>query len=251
MLNRSIHKKEFRLRILLTNKCNENCHNCLNDFQAKGTDFIDPKLVYRALTDYFVFSYLYDFKPIVSFSGGEPGLHPKFPEIMHFAQKLPIKIQLNTNGLVDKRAWVNYKVDIRYHVGENLQSTKHSTGTAVLVITDAMSLENIIGYLKPFYLAGMKIKTFVDFFGSVELKNEYPILLKKLNKCFPTIGRFTGIQENRGPGCDNCTKECITLKALWVYPNGKCSPCPQKSGKKYSRKQLLNAYNFHKVEVYK
>lgn len=250
IIDKFIHKDEFRLRILLTNECNKNCHNCLNDFQDKGTDYIDPELVYRAINDYHLFSYLKEFKPIVSFSGGEPGLHPDFPEIMDYARQMSVNVQLNTNGLVDHRTWPdtgdNTDIDIRYHIGSGLDSVKHSGQTAVFIITDEMTMPYIVNYLMPFYKAGMKIKTFVDFFGTDKLKTYYyPRILKELNYFFPVSGRFTGIQENRGSGCAGCKKTCVTLKALWLFPNGKCSPCPQKPGKRYSRNQMDAAYNHH------
>lgn len=35
------------------------------------------------------------------------------------------------------------------------------------------------------------------------------------------------IPHNRGKLCEGCTKDCVTLKALWTFPDNTCSPCPQ------------------------
>jgi hypothetical protein len=44
----------------------------------------------------------------------------------------------------------------------------------------------------------------------------------------PLSFRFIGVQENRGIGCSNCDRYCVTLKGAWVFPTGGVSHCPQK-----------------------
>lgn len=247
MIDKQIHGDEFRLRILLTNECNKNCLNCLNDFQYKGRDYINFDLVRKILSDYNSLSYFAGVRPIVSFSGGEPGLHPSFSKIINFARHFTdFKIQVNTNGKIDDLDWDSKGIDIRYHIGHGLHNKVVPGQTAVFILTNDQNL-NYAQLIKPYYLAGMKIKTFVDYYSPKNYKEKvYPVLLGMLQKDMPGIsGRFTGIQENRGLGCDGCEKDCVTLKALWVFPNGKCSPCPQRIGENYSGNEMIKAYNFH------
>lgn len=249
LIDKQIHGDEFRLRILLTNDCNLKCNNCLNDFQKKGHDFIDIDIVKKVLSDYNTFCWFVGINnPVVSFSGGEPGLHPMFPEIMDYVKKFEdFKIQLNTNGEVDKRSWNSDRVDIRYHIGSGFDNNITKDQTAVIIIKEDYEVNTtLIPFLYPFYKGGMKIKSFVDYYSEPFFKkSEYPRILKELNKTIPVSGRFTGVQENRGKGCDDCKKNCVTLKALWVFPNGKCSPCPQSDGVEYTEKEILKAYKFH------
>ncbi len=65
--------------------------------------------------------------------------------------------------------------------------------------------------------------------------------------------RYTGIQQNRGIGCTGCTNKCITLKALWLFPNGRTSTCPQLEAHAFPkaktrqdiRDHIDMAYKFH------
>ena len=74
------------------------------------------------------------------------------------------------------------------------------------------------------------IKLFVDVFANGKEKQEIEASILKVienNPDFTIKTRFVGVQENRGKLCEGCEKKCITLKALWVFPNGTVSPCPQ------------------------
>jgi len=74
-----IHRDEFRLRILLTNDCNKDCHFCLNDFQPKGKTYVHAFDVIDCIRAYGQFMKSIKEKSIVTFAGGEPGLHHKNP----------------------------------------------------------------------------------------------------------------------------------------------------------------------------
>lgn len=251
IIDKKIHEDEFRLRILLTNECDRNCSYCLNDFQNKGKDFVDYWLVRSVIDDYCCFCFLNDLKPIISFSGGEPGLYPSLDKLLSFANDYKFhphfaRVQLNTNGLVDTIDCDLSDVDVRYHVGPGLRNTIKRFQKAVYVIQEGETSKSIINFLKPFHDQQMKIKTFVDMNASHYFKTVvYPKILTNINEHFPASGRFTGIQENRGVGCDGCKKDCVTLKALWIFPNDTCSPCPQKPGTIYTVNSIMDAYNFH------
>ena len=107
-----------------------------------------------------------------------------------------------------------------------------------------------------FYLRyGLPIKIFEDFnnvFG------EYVKFAREMIQKFPSANlsfRYTGIQENRGPGCNGCEKICCTLKGAWIFPDGGTSPCPQlyKYKKHYPQNKeewidyLKEVEAFHKI----
>lgn len=60
---------------------------------------------------------------------------------------------------------------------------------------------------------------------------------------------------NRGPLCHGCTKDCVTLKALWLFPNNTASGCPQHTkatvynlanvGENYLNYMLFEVYRAH------
>ena len=232
MIDKQKHRDEFRLRILLTNKSDKNCSNCLNDFQAKGDHFIYPAFVGPHISNYVALCKKKDIEPIISLSGGEPGLHKNFPMIYHMAALSGARVQINTNGLIDTHVYDSYGPDIRYHMGHGLRNTVVPGQTAVIVVSESYSYEDTKEFIGIFSKGGMKIKTFVDYYSSERFKTEvYPEMLAKLSECFELSGRHTGIQENRGIGCNGCVKDCITLKALWLFPNNTSNYCPQTSKK--------------------
>ena len=255
MLDKMIHQKEFRLRIMLTDFCNMSCENCLNEFQPKGVmyknaNYASPGKVMILIRDYVSFCEGMNIKPVVSFTGGEPGFHPYFIQIIDYAKKFKnLKIQVNTNGIVDNLYWDRNGVDIRYHVGPDLLNPIMEGQTAVFVVKEPSTINEVIDFLTPFHLGGMKIKTFADFHSREHfLDTIYPYMIEEINKCFPVSGRFTGKQINRGDGCYNCEKRCITLKALWMFPDNTYSPCPQRRlffKKILTPETMFSAYNFH------
>jgi hypothetical protein len=255
MIDKKIHEKEFRLRIMLTDSCNKDCDECLNEFQPKGTmynncNLVDPYKAMALITNYVHFCNNMKIQPILSLTGGEPSIHPYFIEIVNHAKKYKsLKTQVNTNGAVDCLYWDNSGVDVRYHVGPGLNNKIIEGQTAVYVIKESDTVNEVIEFLAPFSFGGMKIKTFADFHASDTFCNSlYPEMLKEINKCFYVSGRHTGIQINRGDGCYNCEKKCITLKALWLFPDNTCSPCPQRReffNKDIDTLSIFHAYNFH------
>lgn len=78
------------LSIILTYSCNLDCRYCLYKGK-KGT--IDFELVKNILKEARDLKYKF-----VSFSGGEPSTHPKFMEIIEFANSLGFEIEIVTNG---------------------------------------------------------------------------------------------------------------------------------------------------------
>ena len=95
-----IHKDEFRLRVLLTNKCNKDCGFCLNDFQPKEPVRFAPMIdLIDCIRAYGSFMRYMKKKSIITFSGGEPGLYPGLNTILKNAKYHCDTVKVVTNGL--------------------------------------------------------------------------------------------------------------------------------------------------------
>ena len=98
------------------------------------------------------------------------------------------------------------------------------------------------------------VKLFIDFNEDDSFTPIFEEAVDSLMLDYPTIStRFTGVQENRGKLCDNCTKKCVTLKAMWVLPTGEVKACPQVEGifpqtRVEWEHAVRNAYESHLVE---
>ena len=260
------HGDEFRLRLLLTNACDKNCSFCLNDFQDKpkyGFKFLSPIIARDYILNYSYFvqdncSHV----PLVNISGGEPGLHPDLLEIVEACSGAKVHLMLNTNGLVFKhRDWpqiAKHISHLRIHVHPSEYIPYNQMGVNMPMSFQAVytspGLEH--GYeslIKYYGVRGNCVKFFVNFKGSSFLDKLYEDFIFRMREKYPQFNieaRFTGIQQNRGPGCTGCERKCITLKALWVFPNGFYTPCPQVTPKVDIpfHKNVEAAYYFHKIK---
>ena len=232
-LDKQIHKDDFRLRLLVTDGCNKGCYHCLNDFQLKPTNrpkFLDPTVAKEIIKTYCLFM---GSKAQVEISGGEPGIYPHLKEILTYAKKFNAFVKVNTNVMALN--WDIKELVDCWHVGVteyNLflsRDIKEVNGRAQIVVTDKN-----VGYARDmaalYGLDDVPVKLFVDFFAFGGLKRRLvKAILTAIDEypSFDITTRFTGVQENRGAWCSGCDKKCITLKALWVFPDGKVSPCPQ------------------------
>lgn len=230
-MNKYIHRDEFRLRILLTNQCNKSCDFCLNDFQPKQPPMYANALnVIDCLKAYG--SFMKD-KAIVTFSGGEPGIHPDLEICLKYARRYCKTIKVVTNGTALNPAYVPY-VDF-WHVGITekesavIEFLKYSKNIIVqIVVTEQRSIGEIAELIEYYSQSDIGVKLFTDFNSE---KQDY--LIDKIESLRNIFGkekiqtRFTGKQINRGIACYGCTRKCITLKALWYFPDGTSSTCPQ------------------------
>lgn len=82
------------IRILITDKCNASCANCLNKTFRTESRFIDLSL-FKVIAQYFKDNKVYR----IRLMGGEPTIHPKFGEIAKFSQKIFYRVTVFTNGL--------------------------------------------------------------------------------------------------------------------------------------------------------
>lgn len=257
MIDKYIHKDEFRLRILLTNQCNKQCGFCLNDFQPKKpSSYAHPMKVVDCLKAYGNFMGSINETSIVTFSGGEPGLHTWLDFILRHAKYYCDIVKVVTNGKALRSDRLHY-VD-EWHVGVTykdyevrtaLQHDHCKDAVVQIVITENQpnyQLLSIIGFYKR---AGIKVKLFTDFFSDRQkyLQERIDFFIDHFKEDVST--RFTGKQINRGSACSGCKERCVTLKALWLFPDGSSSTCPQgereKSWSNNWNKTIKEAYEAH------
>ncbi len=260
IIDKQIHAEELKLRILMTNGCNQKCSFCLNDFQPKPENgkmqFLDFNIAKTAIKQY-ANSFEGKYPLQVYFSGGEPTLHPDLISLIKFAKSFNCRVTLNTNGRFPnylESKLVSFSDVI--HFGTYKKSTEHAEKVSrmkglIQCIYPYMD-ESFIEFYSSYDLP---IKVFRDFYS---IPDEYPAFAKEMKKKFPNADlsfRHTGIQENRGPGCDGCKKTCVTLKAAWIFPDGGSSPCPQfykhqedypKNPEEWS-KYFKEVESFHKI----
>ena len=233
IFDKQIHKDDFRLRLLVTDGCNKICHHCLNDFQLKPggrMNLLSPSKAKKIIKEYCLFT---GPKAQVEFSGGEPGIYPYLKHLVEYAKTFDAFVKVNTNGMAFR--WgIDGLVDC-WHVGVTecscyLAKKTELVGGSVQFVVTTKSINRIRSIVEFYGGYRIPIKLFVDFFANGEEKKEIESTIAAIINLYPNYGittRYTGIQENRGILCYGCTRKCITLKALWVFPDGNVSPCPQ------------------------
>jgi len=256
-MNKQIHRDEFRLRILTTNQCNQNCSYCLNDFQPKEPKlYIDSDKAISVIREYIRFMKIIQQTSIITFSGGEPGIHPDLKRMVIEASQADI-VKIVTNGTAYRKDLDEYVTD--WHIGLNILDKKqqsiyyfapHKT-TIQIVVTDETPFDILSSVVQIYngetileHLKMKKVKLFTDFYS----KNTER--LNQMISQLPVESRFTGIQKNRGQVCLHCTKKCVTLKALWMFPDNTVSTCPQGQRPKteFSKQVLSQAHLGHLPE---
>lgn len=255
VFNKQIHKDDFRLRLLVTDTCNKDCYHCLNDFQPKPgsqVKFLDPTVAKEIVRAYCLST---GSKAQVDISGGEPGIHPYLKHLVGWAKEYGAFVKMNTNGMALN--WdIEEFVDC-WHVGVTdfdqrlAEDIKRVGGRAQIVVTEHIlgRIRHIVGQ---YGLCGIPVKLFVDFFAEGKMKRKIEREISTIIENYPGFDittRYTGIQENRGVLCHGCTRKCITLKALWVFPDGKVSPCPrgEVSRRAFDSNSVKTARDMHSV----
>ncbi len=229
MIDKHMHESEFRLRILVTNYCNLSCDYCLNDFQkSKPYEFLCYLKAIKVVNDYLSFST----NPIITISGGEPGLYSPLCALLKKTKKAIVV----TNGSIFERNDIETcdRFVCRYNIHIfGMLKTKYPTNKPICcqyVFTRNDNLEGLYQIVESCVKYGYSFKLFENFLVD-DLHNQYYDIVGALQNEFGNLvsGRFTGIQENRGAGCNGCMKKCVTLKGVWLFPNGMVSPCPQRT----------------------
>ena len=229
-MNKQIHRDEFRLRVLCTDKCNETCRNCLNDFQEilhfkNQGKFLSLNRCKELIEAY---SRVECDKHVVTFSGGEPGLWNGLSDAVTYAKELKNCVKVCTNGKAFDIS-LEEKID-RWHwhyIGKDClpKWIKKEKLLIQYVMYDNTSVRDLHDFFSKY--ENYSVKIFVDYYSNhkQDLYTKLDAFKSVYEYDFDT--RFTGIQENRGRACEGCSRECVTLKGVWAFPDGSISTCPQ------------------------
>jgi len=257
-LDKQIHRHDFRLRMLVTNACDKKCYHCLNDFQDKpknGPLHLDVDVGIKAIQSYCDFTDSKSTYGRLDISGGEPGVYPDLKELLVEASKHHVFIKINTNGLaldLELEKLVNcWHVSVTENDPELRDKVSAVKGTIQYVVTYA-NLSNARNIVEFYGSYGIPIKLFIDVYSDGKERQKIQNIIIGIIKYYgswPITTRFVGVQENRGKLCEGCTKTCITLKALWIFPDGTASYCPQRTIQTmaFNEDMIEQAYLGHKV----
>lgn len=256
-----LHKYDLKLRCLLTDGCNLNCSYCLNDFQPKPSSnkYIVKKYLYDRISEYRSLCKLNNIKDEIYFSGGEPTRHPNFFEFVEDVGSLNCdKFCLCTNGTspfydyngftdihislhkpyLDMYGLVNFITD-RLTESENIKTLKNKI--VFNFMFDQWSNDDVVKIVNKFK-SHCSFKIWADFYKADDLN-----YMKRFSEFTSShediIHRNNFKPVNRGMLCTNCNRPCVTLKAIWLYPNNTLSVCPQKS----ISPNISDALVFHKA----
>jgi organic radical activating enzyme len=224
----------------MTDGCNKNCEFCLNDFQNKPLDnptFVEPMLAIKAIETYAGFMKALGQTPVVTFSGGEPGIHPEVHAIVRYAKMVDAVTKVVTNGTAFFLTELHDAVDC-WHISVNeidrnlLDFIKRFPANVQIqhVVQNHVKLWSLVKLVHFYGKNDLPMKLWIDFFARAAEKKEIQSKIETVAKLFKNYeirSRFTGKQENRGRACRDCKLNCVTLKALWVFPDGTASSCPQ------------------------
>lgn len=257
-----IHTETLRLRLLLTNYCQQACKHCLNEYmppypkedQWQNVSFKTLKDICRAYS--FALGDIGDgnMPRKIYLSGGEPTLHPQFEEIALFIKRqMPGELVLCTNGNDYEKLSASGTYDLFDHLhlsfgfvvgpevidyfGPILASLdswidSHPAGNLVV---------SMVTTLEPGFESGLR--SMIDFHRSVngcfslklfgDLRHSSKHLInvryRKLLEWYPMLLHRGPVEHpvNRGSGCQGCDRSCPTLKAAWLRPDNTIGPCPQ------------------------
>ena len=266
MVDKQIHANELKLRILMTNICNMNCGFCLNDFQQRDHDeFVDFETVVAAITHYQ--NIIRSSYPLqVYFSGGEPTMHRKLIDSMSYAKILGCRVTLNTNGtfpriMESRLSELSDQIHFGTYRQDKLLAERAQRMNGTIQCVYSVQHPYVNKSFLDFYLLdyGLPVKVFQDFNEDPTSYNYFMMWVKQQYPYSNISFRHTGKQENRGNGCNGCTKKCITLKAIWLFPDNTLTCCPQLPPEKRFNAQPINvplepffiyALKFHQVKQY-
>lgn len=156
-----------RLRLVVTNECNIACFYCHNEGQTKSTDHMSLALAGALAAA--LEGTLTDPLATVTFSGGEPLIHPELPNIVDRYRDLSKQLTVVTNGIELDRAMLTRLAHagvtkVRLGV-DSIQQTRSRPTAGVLHVVDA---HRIVADVRELGLS-LELNTVVTLFNREEL----------------------------------------------------------------------------------
>lgn len=231
IFNRGDHDDGMRLRILVNNTCDKDCNYCLNDFQDKTIEKqLSIHRAFEAIKVYSQYCYEKHLHPIVTFSGGEPGLWRHLKVACIYAKNLGCIVKVCTNGKAFESKAESYVDRWHVHIFSHLfklpEYARPDNTVLQYVVTDRATDGDINSMI--WYADTYPLKFFVDYYSKKrealsEGLESSPIRLDSSISCI----HISLIMNLTYPVCLWCKKDCVTLKGIWLFPSGEASTCPQ------------------------
>lgn len=167
---------------LLKYACNLNCSFCLNDWRGKETPkdeltFLQQKEALRKLKDAGVTH--------VTFTGGEPALHPQLADLILYANSLGMRTLLQTNGtLLSDELLAKVKPVIA-----GIQISLHGLRKEQHELSRVDSFDKIVTSMKKVKQHGIML--FTNFVITTKNKHALKDYVKLLNELKVDVASFT------------------------------------------------------------
>lgn len=173
------------IRVLITDKCNAGCSNCINKAIRSGVTFME----YSRFTT--IARYFHDNNvPRIRLMGGEPTIHPDFESIAKFSQNLFSRVTVFTNGLNEnllrfcprENDGINYNARFAQKMPkEYLMPDKPGSRTLSVVIDSRLNVQSMISTISNIHEIIRKLKVSLTFDCTANIFQQRNILLNKFN----------------------------------------------------------------------
>lgn len=235
------------LRVILTHRCVNSCVFCSGDFLEDKGD-INPDVLARKMAVFAAAG-----GEMASFSGGEPMLYAKIGEAASFAKSLGLKTRMTTNFLLFRPETAR-DIDCFHISVHSLDPDIYRKISKPAVSYDPRRFMAGIWFLRQ---SGKEIRInsvyrpeweeslleLLDFFErreiGVNVMNDMLDDGKYMSKyrefCEKRLSGkpFVSFRKETNPGwqfCRSCRygDNCASTRAVWLFPDGKASPCPRR-----------------------
>ena len=176
------------IRVLLTDKCNQHCPNCLNRSIRTGSKYISYDN-FQKLARYFHANGVHN----IRLMGGEPTLHPVFDDIVKCSQSLFERVTVFTNGTCRQlqtfkprsKDGINYNFNFSSNITEEML-LPNMPGNRVMsvVISNNYDTGSAINKLKRIIAFFPSIKVSLTFDCTANIFKDRDVLLKKFSTLY-------------------------------------------------------------------
>ena len=252
--------KYFPLRIAVTDYCNLNCFFCSNEgmpLYQKNNFFCDlekTKTLIKILTEKGLKE--------ISFTGGEPSLHPDILELVEFCGKFDFKnLFFHTNGVFIRKDLIktllkNFKKlieTLEYLATKNKEILVEIKCVLIRGINDEekdiksfldfcskyrfkfkiLNFEPIIPEHINLVIPFQEVKEKINFVGAIPIEDD--TLFRNQKKYLPVkkffYGNTWGVVIKIGCGNQEVCKECYLSNEIFITPDLKIKPCHMRNYK--------------------
>lgn len=173
------------IRVLVTDKCNAECSNCINKVIRTESCFMDlPR--FKVLAQYFHDNNVCR----IRIMGGEPTIHPNFRQIVEFSQTMFSRVTIFTNGLNSnllefsprESDSINYNARfVRIIPKEHFMSDKQGSRILSIVIYRQLNTYEMICTIAKINEYVQNLKVSLTFDCTINIFKYRSVLLDKFN----------------------------------------------------------------------